>query len=120
MVGITTAQGYGAPHQQERARWARYQQAGGDEEPDGQRRGRLLCRADQCVMPDRWIERGEAWDLGHDRARRHRGPEHVRCNRRAGAIESNRTGNPGTRDSRPRRRRRRVGLAEVSVDVTEL
>lgn len=108
MVGTTTAQGYGWPHQRERAGWAKaIANAGGVE-----------CHADNCVMPTRWIRAGEEWDLGHDRARRHRGPEHVRCNRRAGAIESNRTGNPGAR--RPRRRHRRVGLTEVSVHPSEL
>lgn len=116
MVGTTTAQGYGWSHQRERARWVRYQDEGGD---DG--RGRLRCRATRCLRSTRWIEHGEPWDLGHSEGQRgHRGPEHVTCNRTAGAIASNRTGNPGARDRRPRRPRRRVGLVEVSVDVTDL
>jgi hypothetical protein len=120
MAGTTTAQGYGWPHQRERRRWVKHQREGGDEERDGRRRGRLRCRADQCLGPTRWIEQGEAWDLGHHGGQRGwRGPEHVTCNRTDGARKSNRTGNPGARGRRPRRRRR-VGLAEVSVDVTDL
>lgn len=118
MVGTTTAQGYGWPHQRERSRWVRYQQDGGDEDEDGRRRGRLRCRAERCLLPTRWIERGEDWDLGHGQGQRgYRGPEHVKCNRTEGAVSSNRTGNPGARRPRPRRRR---GLTEVSVDPSDL
>lgn len=118
MAGQTTEQGYGWEHQQERARWVKYQQAGGDD-PLGKRHGQLLCRADVCKEPSRWIGRHDPWDLGHHPGQRgHRGPEHVKCNRSDGARKSNRTGNPGART--PRRRRVRRGLAEVSVDVTKL
>ena len=36
-----------------------------------------------CAKPGcgRLIEPGEPWDLGHDEAGNHRGPEHRRCNR---------------------------------------
>lgn len=125
MAGTTTEQGYGWRHQQERARWVKYQQAGGDGSL-GKHHGELLCRAgDECLKPNgsRWIGRGEAWDLGHEPGQRSwRGPEHVRCNRRQGAINSNRTGNPGARAaaSRRGRRRPRADLVEVSVDVSEL
>ena len=119
-MASTTEQGYGWRHQQERARWVDHQRAGGDEESDGRRRGRLRCRADECVMPTRWIGKGEAWDLGHEPGQRAwRGPEHVRCNRRQGAVNSNRTGNPGARSPK-RSRRPRPNLIEVSVDVSQL
>lgn len=122
MAGTTTEQGYGWDHQRERARWVRYQQGGGDD-PLGEHHGELRCRADVCVMPSRWISKAEAWDLGHESGQRSwRGPEHVRCNRRQGAINSNRTGNPGARAATRRRGRRRprTDLVEVSVDVSDL
>lgn len=119
MASTTTQQGYGWDHQRERARWVKYQQAGGDDS-----RGGLLCRAgDQCLKPNgtRWIRKGEAWDLGHHPGQQSwRGPEHVKCNRTAGARSSNRTGNPGAKHRKPRRPRRRTDLVEVSVDVSEL
>lgn len=37
-----------------------------------------------CTRCGAEIRDGDAWDLGHDDARRHRGPECVRCNRGAG------------------------------------
>lgn len=131
-MATTTEQGYGWDHQRTRSRWVKYQQAGGDcpacqgLKPHGcasEQHGELRCRADVCVMPTRWIGRGEAWDLGHEAGQRSwRGPEHVRCNRRQGAINSNRTGNPGARAAARRRGRRRPrpDLVEVSVDVSEL
>jgi hypothetical protein len=121
MAGTTTEQGYGWDHQRERARWVKYQQAGGDGAL-GEHHGELRCRADVCVMSSRWIGKDEAWDLGHEAGQRSwRGPEHVRCNRRQGAINSNRTGNPGARTAKRRRSRRpRPNLVEVSVDVSEL
>jgi hypothetical protein len=111
MPGATTQQGYGWDHQQERARWAKaIERAGGAE-----------CRADQCVHPTRWITAGEPWDLGHHPGQRGwRGPEHPACNRRQGAINSNRGGNPGARNPKPRRRRPRRDLIEVSVDPADL
>lgn len=118
MAGMTTEQGYGWDHQRERAHWVKYQQDGGDDH-----RGGLLCRAeDQCLKPNgtQWIRKGEAWDLGHfPGQKRWRGPEHVKCNRSAGARNSNRGGNPGRGRARLRPRRR-VDLVEVSVDVSEL
>jgi hypothetical protein len=115
MAGQTTEQGYGWRHQQERARWVKFQEDGGDDE-----RGGLLCRADPCIEATSWIQPGEAWDLGHDPGqRRHRGPEHVSCNRSAGARQSNRGGNPGRAGARARRRRR-ARLPEVSVDPSDL
>lgn len=120
----TSEQGYGWVHQQERARWVRYQQAGGDDpDPRGPHRGELLCRAGaECKRPNgtQWIGRHEAWDLGHHPGQRGwRGPEHVKCNRSAGARASNRTGNPGARNPKRGRRARR-GLVEVSVDPADL
>lgn len=110
MVGTTTAQGYGWRHQQERAAWQRTIDA----------EGGAWCQATVCRMPTRWIQVGEPWDLGHDDGQRAwRGPEHRTCNRTDGAIKSNRTGNPGSRHPRARRRAR-VGLTEVSVDLTDL
>lgn len=123
MAGTTTEQGYGWDHQRERARWVKYQQAGGDD-ANGPHHGELLCRAgDQCLKPSgtRWIGKGEAWDLGHHPGQRSwRGPEHVKCNRTAGAHNSNRTGNPGARNPKRTTRRRRIDLVEVSVDVRDL
>jgi hypothetical protein len=122
-MASTTEQGYGWDHQRERARWVKYQQAGGDD-ANGPHHGELLCRADECLKPNgtRWIGKDEAWDLGHHPGQRAwRGPEHVRCNRRQGAINSNRTGNPGARTAKRRRSHRpRTDLVEVSVDVSEL
>jgi hypothetical protein len=110
MAGQTTEQGYGWRHQQERARLARVIE----------RDGGAWCQATVCLMPTRWIEATEPWDLGHHPGQRgHRGPEHVKCNRSDGARKSNRTGNPGARAPR-RRRRSRPGLVELSVDVSEL
>jgi hypothetical protein len=118
------ADSYGWPHQQERARWVRYQQAGGDD-PLGEHHGELRCRAgDECRQPNgtQWIGKAEAWDLGHHPGQRGwRGPEHVACNRSAGARRSNLGGNPGRglRPKRPKRGRPRTDLIEVSVDVAE-
>lgn len=119
MTGATTGQGYGWGHQQERDRWVKYQQDGGDG-PLSKHHGELLCRADVCLKSSRWITRDEQWDLGHyPGQKRWRGPEHVKCNRSAGARNSNRGGNPG-RGRKQRRPRRRTDLVEVSVDVSEL
>ena len=75
--GTTTQAGYGYEHQQERARWKPYVEAGG-----------VSCwRCDQPIIP------GTRWDLGHDDYDRtqYRGPEHAdRCNRSAGAAKGNR------------------------------
>ena len=46
------------------------------------------CSYTRCHLP---VTRGQAWDLGHnDRRDRYNGPEHVSCNRKAGAANSNR------------------------------
>lgn len=49
--------------------------------------GHTICW--RCGRP---IGPHQRWDLGHDDIDRslYRGPEHVRCNRRAGAIKGNR------------------------------
>jgi len=67
---------YGPAHRAERARLAPSVEAGEAE-----------CAELVCVMPDRWIEPGEEWDLAHDRRvpGTYLGPAHVRCNRREGA-----------------------------------
>jgi hypothetical protein len=111
MVGSTTAQGYGWRHQQQRAHWAKVIEADGG----------TWCQATVCLMPSRWITPNEPWDLGHEDGQRGwRGPEHRTCNRTDGAHKSNTTGNPGASNPKPRRRRRRVELTEVSVDPSDL
>lgn len=71
----TTDRGYGAAHQRERAKWAKVINA-----------GRGYCW--RCGRP---IPKGTDWDLGHldddPTKTRYVGPEHVRCNRRAGALK---------------------------------
>ena len=65
--GSTTERGYGAAHQKLRKQI----------KPDVDA-GRANCW--RCGLR---IERGQAWDLGHDDddRSRYRGPEHVACNR---------------------------------------
>lgn len=77
----TTARGYGRPHQQERERWRPTVDA-----------GLAHCAEPVCLMPERWIQPGAAWDLAHDReatrltgTATYRGPAHARCNRSEGA-----------------------------------
>lgn len=99
-MGSTAERGYGAEHQQLRARWAPVVKAGG-----------ARCHAVECVMPSRVIRPGAAWDLGHaDDRSGWTGPEHRRCNRRAGAIKRNRL----------RAARRRRPQVELSVDLADL
>ena len=67
--------GYDAQHDRVRARWAQRVKSGS------------VCCA-RCGHP---ILPGMKWDLGHsdfDRSQ-YQGPEHQRCNRRAGAIKGN-------------------------------
>lgn len=70
--GGTTARGYGAAHQRERARWRPRVDA-----------LKVTCwRCDELIIPDHSV-RGDGWDLGHDDNDRSKyaGPEHVDCNR---------------------------------------
>ncbi len=71
--GTRQQRGYDKDHDDMRARWKPLVEA-----------GRVNCRAPTCLEVDRRIQPGQAWDLGHDDNRRHRGPEHARCNRAAG------------------------------------
>ena len=66
---------YGWQHQQARAEWAPIVAT-----------GRVVCR--RCCHT---IDRGQAWDMGHDDRdpTRYIGPEHAHCNRRAGALKGN-------------------------------
>ena len=76
----TTERGYGNDHQALRARWAPSVAA-----------GQVFCHARRCLMPNRLIRPGMAWDLGHTPDRTaHTGPEHMRCNRSEGAARGNR------------------------------
>lgn len=71
--GSTTARGYGAAHQRERAKWKPHVEAG------------LV----DCARCGKRIQPGMAWDLGHtdDRAG-YTGPECRRCNRADGGRKS--------------------------------
>ena len=81
-AGSTTARGYGPDHQKERARAKQAVDA-----------GEAYCwRCGGWIDPTLRDKYGrEMWDLGHDDHDRsvYRGPEHRRCNRRAGALKSN-------------------------------
>lgn len=75
-AGSTNDRGYGWDHQRLREHWAPQVKA-----------GLVACHAAVCVMPGRWIPPDAPWDLGHtDDRRGYTGPEHRRCNRRAGAA----------------------------------
>ena len=79
----TSARGYGSSHQRLRAAWVARVEAGG-----------VICA--RCGFG---IAPGAKWDLGHsdvDRAE-YTGPEHARCNRRAGG----RAGAAASRRGRP-------------------
>jgi hypothetical protein len=78
--GATTALGYGAGHQQQRAALA-----------PAVDRGEWQCQAIVCLQPSRQIFPGQRWDLGHTEDRlSYTGPEHARCNRAEGAKRGNR------------------------------
>ena len=80
----TTTRGYGTDHQRERARWDPYVQAG-------------LATCARCHRP---IPPGP-WDLGHNDDRTGwTGPEHVSCNRSAGARNAARVTNLRRRTTR--------------------
>jgi len=69
------AKAYGNKHQQERAALAPMVQ-----------RGEAFCCEIVCLLPNRWIEPGTAWDLAHNRATGgYLGPAHAHCNRVEGA-----------------------------------
>jgi hypothetical protein len=71
----TTERGYGSQHQTERAKWKPTVEA-----------GEAYCQERICLMPDRWINPLEQWDLAHgfDRGT-YLGPAHSRCNRSEGS-----------------------------------
>lgn len=68
----THDRGYGRSHRLERERWRPLVEAG-------------ECDCWRCGA---WIDPTQPWDLGHDDDDRtqYRGPEHIRCNRGAGAV----------------------------------
>lgn len=73
--GSTSDRGYGAPHQERRARWAPLVAA-----------GRVSCaRCGDPIVPD------TPWHLDHDDDDRskYRGPAHQDCNSKAGAEKGN-------------------------------
>lgn len=75
-MASTTARGYGAAHQAERARW----------QPTIDR-GEGRCAELICLMPTRVIQPGRRWDLAHDRTTGgYLGPAHPKCNRTEGAT----------------------------------
>jgi hypothetical protein len=72
-AGDTTRKGYGSQHQRLRAALA----------PEVAT-GTVACVRCGCL-----IKAGDPWDLGHRDGtgkREYQGPEHVSCNRRAGAL----------------------------------
>lgn len=86
--GGSTARGYGSQHRRERDRWAKVVAT-----------GTVVCARPGCgrlILPD------EPWDLGHHDYDRsiYTGPEHARCNRRAGSRKA-----AALRSARARRRR---------------
>ncbi len=69
----STARGYGAAHQRERARWA----------------PRVATGTVACARCQILITFGQAWDLGHPEDRTAwTGPEHATCNRSAGGVNA--------------------------------
>ena len=79
----TTARGYGSQHQAERKRWEPIVEA-----------GEATCA--RCHKP---LAPNEPFDLGHNDDRTEwTGPEHVKCNRSAGAKNANAARMTTTRD----------------------
>lgn len=81
MAGDTTRRGYGTAHQRIRAYWKPIVAT-----------GTVHCwRCGELIGAD------DGWHLGHDDARRTRGPEHDRsCNLRAAADKTNAARRAGT------------------------
>jgi hypothetical protein len=80
----TTARGYGNHHQQLKAKLQPTIDA-----------GLAYCAEPICLMPDRWIEPGQPWDLAHNRdTGGYHGPAHPRCNRSEGIRHRNATRRP--------------------------
>ena len=96
MAGKTVARGYGYAHRKERARWVPIVARGGVE-----------CHAARCLHYDLTIHPDDPWDLGHlDDRTGWTGPEHMDCNRAAGARKKNaqtRTGSGSRPWTRPER-----------------
>jgi len=79
----STQRGYDSTHQAERAKWVA-KVATGTVECARAERG-------ECLAESALIDPSEPWDLGHTEDRKGwTGPEHVRCNRSAGARNGNR------------------------------
>ena len=65
---------YGSAHRTERAKYA-----------PAVSRGEAYCMEPICLLPDRRIPPGTAWDLAHDREHGgYHGPSHATCNRAEG------------------------------------
>jgi hypothetical protein len=81
VAGRTTAQGYGFSHQQFRKRVAILVAQGGYVCPRYGHPQFPHCPGE--ILPD------EEWELGHDDhdKRIYTGPEHARCNERAGGLK---------------------------------
>lgn len=85
MAGETTRRGYGTHHQRTREYWKPLVAT-----------GKVACwRCGELIPPDR-AGAATGWHVGHDDARRTRGPEHSRCNLEAAAAKTN-----GTPTGRP-------------------
>lgn len=53
--------------------------------------GQAYCSEPVCLMPSRWLDPSQPWDLSHDHQRGgYLGPSHRRCNRAEGAARGNR------------------------------
>jgi hypothetical protein len=89
-VKSTKDRGYGSKHAQLRRTW----------------KSRVEAGAVRCARCGELIVPGDRWDLGHDDEDRsvYSGPEHARCNRRAGGRRGQRV--------RAQRKRTRVWSRE--------
>src|SRR2546427_1607052 len=67
---------YGGDFVAARARWAKLVE-----------QGQAICMATVCLEGDRRIAPGSEWDAGHGERGELRGPEHRRCNQRAGSLK---------------------------------